>query len=102
MTGKLIGYYRSYGKFKPEDKPNEIEFDNVVLQFLSELGEVHKDNSTIEGKRVKFSECKFKLKYFHDKVNLGINRVSELDDYIGKPFSWSFNEFGNIERVDPI
>lgn len=102
MKGKLVGYYRSYGKFKPEDKPDEIEFDNIVLQFLSELDNVHKDNSHIEGKRMKYSECKLKLKYFHDKVNLDINRASELDDFIGKPFEWSFNEFGNIDRVDPL
>ena len=102
MTGKLIGYYRSYGKFKPDDKPDEIEFDNIVLQFLSELPDVHKDNSHVEGKRVKYSELKMKLKYFHDKVGLDVGRVSELEDHIGKPFQWFFNEFGNIDRVDPL
>lgn len=102
MTGKLIGYYRSYGKFKPDDKPDEIEFDNIVLQFLSELPDEHKKNQTIEGKRFKYTELKMKLKYFHDKVSLDVDRVSELEDYIGRPFEWSYNEYGNVFKVDPL
>lgn len=107
MNGKLVGYYRSSGTFtpKPDAKnpnPAPMDYDNLVLQFMSELDNYSKDGYTIEGKRLRFTELKLKMKFVQDKVALPVQRVSDFDDYLNKPFQWFFNEFGNIERVEPI
>jgi hypothetical protein len=99
MKGKLIGYYRKFGVFTPKDSTDEMKFDNVVLQFSTELELGSKNNVTLEGKPLKFSEMKFKIGQFYDYVDLPINRLSELDDFIGKEFEWFYNEYGKPEKV---
>lgn len=102
MKGKLVGYYRSEGSFTPDDRDASINFDNVVFQFLSDLENQKRDNMQVTGKRVKFTECKVKLKYLNDIIFFDLSRLSELEDYIGKTFDWSFNQYGNVERIDLV
>lgn len=107
MNGKLVGYYRSSGTFTPKpDKnnpyPQPMEYDNLVLQFMSELDSYSKDGNTIEGKRLRFTEVKLKMKYVQDKIALPVQRVADFEDYLNQPFEWFFNEFGNVERVCPL
>lgn len=99
MKGKLIGYYRKYGEFTPKDSSQPMQFDNIVLQFTTPLETSSKNGVTLEGKPLKITEMKFKLSLFHDSVDLQINRVSELDDYLGKEFEWYYNEFGRPDKV---
>lgn len=107
MKGKLVGYYRSEGSFIPDDKdkkdnPVPIPFDNVVFQFLSDLENQKRDNMQVTGKRVRFTECKVKLKYLNDIIFFDLARLSDLDDYLGKVFDWSFNQYGNVERIELV
>ena len=99
MKGKLIGYYRKYGEFTPKDSPDPLTFDNVVLQFTTPLEVGTRKDVTLEGKPLKITEMKFKLALFHDSVDLPIQRLSELDDYLGKEFEWFYNEFGRPDKV---
>jgi len=99
MKGTLIGYYRKYGEFTPKDSKESMQFDNVVLQFTTPLENGTRNNVTTEGKPLKITEMKFKLSYFHDSVDLPIQRLAELDDYLGKEFEWYYNEFGRPDKV---
>lgn len=104
MKGKLIGYYRSEGSFTPDDNKGSvpIPFDNVVFQFLSDLENSKRDHMQITGKRVRFTECKIKLKYLNDVIFFDLARLSDLEDYLGKVFDWSFNQYGNVERIELV
>lgn len=102
MKGKLIGYYRKYGDFQPKDQASPLHFDNVVLQFTTLLETGSKNSVTLEGRPLKITEMKFKLESFHDSVDLPIQRIADLDDYMGKEFEWYYNEFGRAEKVVPV
>lgn len=101
MKGKLIGYYRKFGKFTPKDSTEAMEYDNVILQFSTpgETGSNTKKNVTVEGKPLILTEMKFKLSSFQDSFDYPIERLSDLDNFIGNEFEWFYNQYGRPERV---
>ena len=105
MNGKLVGYYRSSGTFTPKpDKnnpyPQPMDYDNLVLQFISELDSYSKDGNTIEGKRLRFTEVKLKMKFVQDKIALPVQRVADFEDYLNQPFLCFQIRYKTTETAD--